>query len=135
MADNRVEELLRKYQIHHPEIDLSQPRHSLRAIFWYNLHVVISNEPGLLTIDEATLQFLTEAIEWISERDGRTLSRGAIVPNHVHLTLGCKLEESPEDVALSYMNGLADACGGKRIYRYGYYVGTFSEYDLGVIPL
>ena len=31
----------------------------------------------------------------------RMLSRAAIVPDHIHLTLGCGLNESPEEVVLS----------------------------------
>ena len=37
----------------------------------------------------------------------------ALLPDHIHLTLGCQLNEAPQDVAL---------------------VGTFGEYDLGVVP-
>jgi len=32
------------------------------------------------------------------------------------------------------MNNLAYTCGMKPVFRFSYYVGTFSEYDLGVIP-
>ena len=32
------------------------------------------------------------------------------------------------------MNNLAYACGMKPVFRSSYYVGTLSEYDLGVIP-
>jgi hypothetical protein len=46
----------------------------------------------------------------------------------------CKLEESPQDIALSYMNNLAYAQGMKAVFKYSYFVGTFGEYDLGVIP-
>ena len=52
----------------------------------------------------------------------------------IHLILGCDLEESPEQVVLGYMNNLAYACGMKPVFRSSYYVGTLSEYDLGVIP-
>jgi hypothetical protein len=60
------------------------------------------------------------------------LSEGGIVSDHVHLTLGCNVQESPADVALSYMNNLAYACGMKQAFAFGFYVGTFGEYDLGV---
>ena len=60
------------------------------------------------------------------------LSRAGIVPDHVHLAIGCNLAESPAEVALSYMNNLAYACGKKRVFAFGFYVGTFGEYDLGV---
>ncbi len=65
-------------------------------------------------------------------KKGHFLSRAGIVPDHVHLALGCNLDESPAEVALSYMNSLAYACGQKRVFAFGFYVGTFGEYDLGV---
>ena len=63
-------------------------------------------------------------------KKGHLLSAGAIVADHVHLTLGCNVRESPAEVALSYMNNLAYACGLKRVFAFGFYVGTFGEYDL-----
>src|SRR4029077_19121670 len=45
-----------------------------------------------------------------------------------------KLDASPEEVALTYMNNLAYAQGMSEVFRYSYFVGTFGEYDLGVIP-
>jgi len=41
--------------------------------------------------------------------------------------------ESPLEVAVGYLNNLAYAQGMKRVYQYGFYVGTFGEYDLGAI--
>ena len=42
------------------------------------------------------------------------------------------MRESPCQVALSYMNNLAYASGMKRAFAFGFYVGTFGEYDIGV---
>ena len=49
------------------------------------------------------------------------------------MTLGCDITESPADVALGYLNNLAYVQGMKSVYQFGYYVGTFGEYDLGVM--
>ena len=73
-------------------------------------------------------------IESASQRKGHRLRRAGLLPDHVHLTLGCNPEESPDEVALSYMNNLADAQGMSEVFQYSYFVGTFGEYDLGVIP-
>jgi hypothetical protein len=64
---------------------------------------------------------------------GHRLSRAAILPDHVHLLLGCNLTESPEEVALGYLNNLAFAQDMQRVYQLGYYVGTAGEYDLGAV--
>ena len=39
---------------------------------------------------------------------------------------------APEEIALAFHNGLARAAGC-RVWQDGFYVGTFSEYDLEVI--
>jgi len=51
----------------------------------------------------------------------------------VHLLLGCKLTESPLDVALGYLNNLAFVQGMQRVYQFGFDVGTVGEYDLGAV--
>ena len=37
-------------------------------------------------------------------------------------------------LSLGYLNNLAFARGMKAVFRFSYFAGTFSEYDLGVIP-
>lgn len=71
-------------------------------------------------------------IENSAAKRGQLLSAAGIVADHIHLTLGCNVEESPAEVAISYMNNLAYTCGMKRIFAFGFYVGTCGEYDLGV---
>ena len=66
-----------------------------------------------------------------SRAKGHFLSRAGIVPGHVHLTLGCALNESPQEVALSYMNNLAYVRGMLPVLQFSCYVGTFGEYDVG----
>jgi hypothetical protein len=61
------------------------------------------------------------------------IGSGQILADHIHLALGCNLQESPSDVALSYLNNLAFAEGMHRIYEFGFCVGTFGEYDLGAV--
>ena len=49
------------------------------------------------------------------------------------MTMGCSLNESPEAVALAYLNNLAYAQGMKPVFCYSYYVGTFGEYDMDAV--
>jgi REP element-mobilizing transposase RayT len=134
MADPRVQERLQQYQIFRPEVDLSQPQRTSHAEYWYNLHIVVVNDERYMEIRDDVLAGLHDMILKASDSKGYLLSRTAIVPDHIHLTLGCPLEQSPEQIVLGYMNNLAYACGMKPVFRFSYYVGTFSEYDLGVIP-
>jgi hypothetical protein len=134
MADPRVQQRLAEYQIERPEVDLSQPRQTSHAVHWYNLHIVIVHEERYMEIRDEVLARMRDMICRAADGKGHWLSNAAIVPDHIHLTLGCHLEESPEQVVLGYMNNLAYACGMKPVFRFSYYVGGFSEYDLGVIP-
>jgi hypothetical protein len=42
-----------------------------------------------------------ETIFKAAAKKAHLLSRAGIVPDHIHLTLGCNMSESPADVALS----------------------------------
>jgi REP element-mobilizing transposase RayT len=134
VADERVAESLKKHQIHQPQIDLSNPRTTSHAEYWYNLHLVIVNEGRHREVRDEILGRIRDMVLGASRAKGHLLSRAAIVPDHIHLAVGCNLAESPEEVALSYMNNLSYALGMKPVFKFSYYAGTFSEYDLGVIP-
>jgi len=134
MADWRVDQRLRAYQIHNPDVDLSLPQSTSHARYWYNLHIVLVHESRLMETQDDALPCIRDMILAASRTKGHRLSRAAILPDHLHLALGCHLEESPEEVVLGYLNNLAFARGMKPVFRFSYFVGTFSEYDLGVIP-
>ena len=134
MADSRTHQRLAQFQMHDPKVDLAAPRGTTHARYWYNLHLVLVNEGRLREIREDVLKCLQDRIQGAANRKKHLLSRAAILPDHLHIMLGCPLEVSPEEIVLSYMNNLAHALGMKATFRFSYYVGTFSEYDLGVIP-
>lgn len=131
-ADPRVRAMLDALQVDNQHVDLSTPCRTTHAIYWYNLHVCFVSDGRCREIRRETLAAIRAMILRAAEKKQHRLSRAAILPDHVHLTLGCNVDESPGEVALSYMNNLAYACGSKRIFAPGYYVGTFGEYDLGV---
>jgi REP element-mobilizing transposase RayT len=134
VTDPRVKALLSKYQIHDPLVDLSRPRFTAHAQYWYNLHLVLVNEQRHRETSDCYFSALNTWIRRIAKAKNHRLARGALLPDHLHLTLGCGLESSPEEVALSYLNNLAYALGMKHVFRNSYFVGTFGEYDLGVVP-
>ena len=134
MADARVQERFSAYQVYHPEVDLVSARRNSYAQFCCNLHVVFATEERWREIRHDVMLRVRDMIESASRRKGHLLRRAGLLPDHVHLTLGCGLEEPAEEVALSYMNNLAYVQGMSAVFRNSYFVGTFGEYDLGVIP-
>jgi hypothetical protein len=134
LADERMHQRLAAFQIHQPEVDLGQAQQTTHGRYWYNLHLVFVNIGRGREVRQSILQALHDRILAAAQKKGHLLSRAAILPDHLHLLLGCPLPSSPEEVGLSYMNNLAHACEMKAIFRFSYFAGTFSEYDLGAIP-
>ena len=134
MADPRVQAMFERHQVCDAAVDLSGARQAGSGVFWYNLHIVLVHAERFCSVDEDRLEATRRMILKVSERRGYLLSRAGILADHVHLAVGCPPQESPQEIALRYMNNLAYAWEMKRVFGFGYYVGTFGEYDLGVIP-
>jgi REP element-mobilizing transposase RayT len=133
MAEPQLQERLARFQKIYPDVDLSQPSFSSHGEYWHNLHLVIVNEDRFAETREETLWRIQAVIEGAASKHGYRLSRVGLLPDHVHLTLGCPIDCSPESVAMGYLNNCAYACGMKPVYKSGYYVGTIGEYDRGAV--
>ena len=134
MADPRVQAIFERNQICNPQVDLSRPRQGDHAIYWYNLHIVLVHAERFREVCEERIAARRAMIIGVCEKQGYLLSRAGIVSDHVHLTLGGVPNQSPGEIAVRFMNNLAYRDGMKRVFEFGYYVGTFGEYDLGAIP-
>lgn len=133
MADPRVQDLLKKYQKCFAEVDLASPVFSAHGEYWYALHLVFVNESRWMEIRPERLNSLSRMIERVATKYGYRLSRVGLLPDHIHLTLGCPVDHSPEDVALRYLNNLAYAVGMTPDFQFGYYAGTIGDYDRGAV--
>jgi len=121
---------LRPFQICRTQVDLSIPQHFDKATFSYNLHLVMEFDVSDAGISEATARHMRDAILEVSRDHDYQLSRGAILPDHIDLIVGCPLDETPTDVALQYLNRLSDHSGRQQIFRFSASVSTFDEDDL-----
>src|SRR5438874_12625019 len=61
------------------------------------------------------------------------VSRLSVLSDHLHLVEGVPFDQSPEEVALGYMNKLAFAHHMQAVFCPSYYVRTVGEYDTGAI--
>ena len=132
MADPQTQELLARFRMADPSVDLARPRESSHGRYWYGLHVVLENEDGWCEVDPAVLKALWQMLLKAARGKSHLLSRASILANHVHLVLGCRPAEAPGEVALGYMNNLAYACAMQPIFRHSAYLGTLGEYDIGL---
>ncbi len=55
------------------------------------------------------------------------------MPDHLHAALRGSIAQSPQEIALCFQNNLAYILGQTPHWQEGYYVGTFSDYDMGAI--
>ena len=133
MADSGVQDRLARYQKVYEAVDLSKPQLSAHGKFWHNLHVVIVNESRWMEIQDDILTRLNRIIEGLADKHAYRLSRVGLLPDHIHLVVGCPIDHSPEEVALCVLNNCAYVYGMKPAYQFGYYVGTIGEYDRGAI--
>lgn len=133
LADPRFKEFLESLVFVDPDVDLSQPSESLSGRYWYNLHLVLVMGGRYRIGDQQRLLLLRERCPQIAVKKGHGLSRLAILPDHLHMALRGNIEHSPEQIALAYMNNLAFSMGQQAIWEFGYYVGSFSEYDMGAV--
>ena len=133
MADDRVQERLAAFQLEFPEIDLSEPVFSSHGRYLFNLHVALVHDGRWCEVREDRLTKTRDMILGVATKRQHRLSRVAILSDHVHLTIGCAIEESPETVALSYMNNLAYAHGMQPLFCRSYYAGTFGTYDMDAV--
>ncbi len=72
-------------------------------------------------------------IEQSSQAKGYLLAEAGILPDHVHILAGCPFEQSPQEVALGFLNNLAFAHGMKPVFQFGGFVGTVGEYTFNAV--
>ncbi|HJT33522.1 MAG TPA: transposase [Pirellulales bacterium] len=133
MADARVQAGIEELEIRGEYDRLTAPRTSAHAQYCYNLHVVLVSCRRDVEIRGNVLKRRRSMIVAAADKKGHLMGNGQILADHIHLALGCGLDEAPGDVAMSYLNNLAFAEGMRPVYEFGFYVGTFGEYDLGAI--
>lgn len=133
MADPRTTDRLKEAQFHDPRIDLAAPRASSHGRFTHSLQVVLENEGHGRDTREEFLAASRGMVVGVCRKKDWLLSRLGLVANHLHVLVGCGIDDIPRDVALSLMNNLAFAHGMKRVYEHSFYVGTFGPYDHGAI--
>ena len=133
MADSRVREMLDCLQYFDPATRLDEIQYSSAGQFICNLHLVFENAEGCHEIREGVLAVMRDMVIRASRAKRYRLSRIGLVSNHLHVTLGCRMTDSPLGVALGFMNNLAFVNDMKAVLKYSFYVGTLGNYDRQVV--
>ncbi|HUW31865.1 MAG TPA: hypothetical protein VM223_09660 [Planctomycetota bacterium] len=133
MADPRVQRMLERFQFSGPGVDLSKAQFSAHGEFMHNLHLVFVHDARWAEVREDELTLNNETVLRVAEKRGHRVSAIGVFADHMHLSVGCNIDDAPGGVALSYMNNLVYRHGMRPLYMNGYYAGTFGEYDLWAI--
>ncbi len=131
-ADPRFAAIMRQFTVTCPEVALDRPSESVSGRYWYNLHVVLVVASRFRITAPEVLGRLRDAVLAAASGCGARVAAVSVMPDHVHLALRGDAAQSPEAIALAFQNALARAAGC-RVWQHGFYVGTFSAYNLEVI--
>src|SRR5205823_14383223 len=107
----RFQELLASLTLVNPDVNLSLPSETNSGRYWYNLHLVLVASERYRSGELATLTRIRETVSRSCAKKGYALSTAAVMPDHVHLALRGTIDQSPEAIALSFLNNLAFALG------------------------
>jgi len=132
-ADPRFRTLLERFTFTDPTVDLSRPTETKSGRYWYNLHLVLVLDAAYRIVDAQRLGVIRDQSPKIAAKKGHAVSCLSVMPDHLHLALRGNLDHSPEEIALSFLNNLAFALGQVRVWRRGYYAGTFGEYNMNAV--
>jgi REP element-mobilizing transposase RayT len=133
LIDGRRRDRLEKFQLQFQEVRLDEPVFTAHGRYIYNLHVVLVHDGRWQEAREAQLLRNRDMILSVARKHEHRLSRVALPGDHVHLTMKCGADASPEDIALKYLNNLAYAHDMQRVFQFGYYVGTIGPYDMDAV--
>jgi REP element-mobilizing transposase RayT len=129
-VDRGTEALLSQFTVRNAHVDLFLPTETNSGRYWYNLHLVLVTAGRQGCFDTACLKTIRDGCFQIAAKKGYLISIASAVPDHLLVAMRGNIEHSPQDIALAYMNNLAYLAGKVPIWDFGYYVGTFGEYDM-----
>lgn len=132
-ADPRFREMLKQFTIRDDSVDLSKPSETSSGRCWYNLHLVLVVRERFRFGEAETLTRIRDSSFAIARKKGHQIASLSVLPDHLHTALRGNIEKSPEEIALGFMNNLAYSLGQNAVWQYGYYAGTFGEYDMKLV--
>jgi REP element-mobilizing transposase RayT len=133
LADEQFRERLTLFTVVNPQVNLSEPTVSNSGRYWYNLHLVFVASGRYRLGEQATLAKIRDTALRICIKKGYAASTLAVLPDHLHLAVRGAVAQSPEEIALSFLNNLAHVLDQRRWWEPGYYAGTFGEYGMAAV--
>lgn len=132
-VDKRFSELMESVTVADHSARLQDPSKTDSGRYWYNLHLVLVTDARMRFTDKRSLNLMALTCDKIAAKNAYSVACRSVMPDHLHLALRGDIAQSPEEIGLAYLNNIAFAFGQQAVFRPGYYVGTFGDYDMGAI--
>jgi REP element-mobilizing transposase RayT len=133
LADERFREMLASFNVVNSDVDLSAPTQTNCGRYWYNLHLVLVVAERYRIGEATILARIRDTVLRICAKKGYAASTLAVMPDHLHLALRGAIDQTPEVIALSFLNNLAFSLDQRPWWQPGYYAGTFGEYSMAAV--
>jgi REP element-mobilizing transposase RayT len=131
--DPHYMEQLKQFTVEFPEVDLSQPTPTARGRYWYNLHLVLVARDRTIPLSWQQFAVVRDRTCQVARAKGHRLAIVSVMPEHLHAAMRGNIEQSPQTIALTFLNELDTALGGTCHWRFGYYVGTSGGYNMDAV--
>jgi REP element-mobilizing transposase RayT len=132
-ADPRFAVKMQRYTVSVPTVDLTQPAETAHGRYWYNVHVVLVVSGRHRFVEDRDLACLRDGVLALGETMACRVAMVSVMPDHLHCAVRGNPQRSPTNIGCAFQNGIAERMRAGRIWEDRFYVGTFSEYDLGAI--
>ncbi|MCC7338627.1 MAG: transposase [Pirellulaceae bacterium] len=132
-VDPRFEQMLLQFTKVSNVDRFQEPLASNSGRYWYNLHVVLVVAGRGHIESRKQLEMLDEALEATAAKHQYDLVARSWLLDHLHIGMRGNISESPLEIALSIMNNTAYRIRRSAFWQSGFYVGSFSEYDLNAV--
>jgi REP element-mobilizing transposase RayT len=132
-VDPAFAQMLSKFTWTDLNFNFTEPTETRSGRYWYNLHLVLVTDGRYRFSEEDILRKVFEVSFKIATKKEYRIKSISVMPDHLHVALRGAIEASPESIALAFQNNLAFIVDRGAIWRPGYYVGTFGEYNMNAI--
>ena len=130
LADPRYRELLQRHAFADPALHLDEPAETHSGRYWYNLHLVLVTD-ARWRMGESEAGRVRAGACAVAAAHGYGLAKLSVMPDHAHLAVRGRPEDSPRKIAETFQNETARQVGMLGFWKATFYVGTFGEYGMG----
>jgi REP element-mobilizing transposase RayT len=132
LADPCYRELLQRQAFTDPAVRLDEPAETHSGRYWYNLHLVLVTD-ARWRMGEAEAGRVRTGACAVAAAHGYGLAKLSVMPDHAHLAVRGRPEDSPRIIAETFQVETARQVGMLGFWKATFYVGTFGEYGMGVV--